>query len=125
MSDIIRHEVIGECAYSGIVEAGDFIFLSFCEGNVGQAIEAQVNGALDDMCRRLKIVGLSLESVVKMDVLMKDPWNIPIMEKVFKQRFNGKYPARKTISTDFAVKGGVDGLQIQIDAIAYRGKINE
>jgi len=121
MSGIIRHEVNEEWAYSGIVEAGDFVFLSFCEGNVGQSIEAQVNGALDDMCRRLGIVGLSLESVVKIDVMMKDPWNIPIMEKVFKQRFNEKYPARKTISTDFANKGGVDGLQIQIDAIAYKG----
>jgi enamine deaminase RidA (YjgF/YER057c/UK114 family) len=120
MSEIIRHEVNEEWAYSGIVEAGDFVFLSFCEGNVGQSIEAQVNGALDDMCRRLGILGLSLESVVKVDVLMKDPWNIPIMEKVFNQRFNGKYPARKTISTEFANKGGVDGLQIQIDAIAYR-----
>lgn len=125
MSEIMRYEVNEEWAYSGIVEAGDFIFLSFCEGNVGQSIEAQVNGALDDMCRRLEIVGLSLETVVKVDVLMKDPWNIPIMEKVFKQRFNGKYPARKTISTEFANKGGVDGLQIQIDAIAYKGKINE
>lgn len=42
------------------------------------------------------------------------------MEKVFKERFKGKYPARKTISTEFAHRGGIDGLQIQIDAIAYR-----
>lgn len=53
-----------------------------------------------------------------MDVKMEDPWNIPIMEKVSKQRFNGKYPATKTISTEFANKSGVAGLQIQIDAIA-------
>lgn len=43
------------------------------------------------------------------------------MVEVFKQRFNGKYPARKTISTEFANKRGVDSLQIQIDAIAYKG----
>jgi enamine deaminase RidA (YjgF/YER057c/UK114 family) len=114
MSEIMRYELNEEWAYSGIVEAGDFIFLSFCEGNVGQSNEAQVNGALYDMCRRLKIV-VSLESVVKVDVMMKDPWNIPIMEKVFQQRFNGKYPARKTISTEFANKSCVDGLQILID----------
>lgn len=35
MSDIKRHEVNEEWAYSGIVEAGSFVFLSFCEGNVG------------------------------------------------------------------------------------------
>ncbi len=66
MSEIKRHEVNEEWAYSGIVEAGGFVFLSFCEGNVGQSVEAQVNGALDDMCRRLELAGLSLDAVVKM-----------------------------------------------------------
>jgi hypothetical protein len=42
------------------------------------------------------------------------------MEKVFKERFNGNYPARKTIATEFAHRGGADGLQVQIDAVAYK-----
>ncbi|BCJ99585.1 hypothetical protein bsdcttw_26260 [Anaerocolumna chitinilytica] len=50
---------------------------------------------------------------------------ISIADKVFKQRFIVKYPTRKTISTEFANKCGVEGLQKQIDAIAYKGKINE
>ena len=124
MSGIKRYNIntaiAEQFAYSEIVEAGDFVFLSFCVGNIGQSIEAQVNGALDDMSARLESVGLTLEAVVKVDVLMKDPWNIPIMEKVFKERFKGKYPARKTIGTEFGHKGGMDGLQVQIDAIAYR-----
>ena len=120
MSEIKRHGISEENAWSEIVEAGDFVFLSFCVGNIGQSIEAQVNGALDDMAARLKQVGLSLESVVKVDVMMKDPWNIPTMEKVFKERFKGVYPARKTISTEFAHRGGENGLQVQIDAVAYR-----
>lgn len=124
MSNIKRYNinktVAEQYAYSEIVEAGDFVFLNFCVRNIGQSVEAQVNGALDDMSERLEMVGLSLESVVKIDVLMKDPWNIPIMEKVFKERFKGKYPARKTIATEFAHSGGVNGLQVQIDAIAYR-----
>ena len=41
------------------------------------------------------------------------------MEKVFKTRFKGKYPARKTISTEFAHAGGPKGLKVQIDGIAY------
>ncbi|MDF2941554.1 MAG: hypothetical protein K0S01_412 [Herbinix sp.] len=32
MSKVIRHEVNEEWAYSGIVEAGDFVFLSFSKG---------------------------------------------------------------------------------------------
>jgi enamine deaminase RidA (YjgF/YER057c/UK114 family) len=116
-----------KCAYSEIVEAGDFVFLAFCVGNVGKSIEEQVHGALDNMVARLEKVGLNLDSVVKVDVMMKDPWNIPIMEKVFKERFKGNYPARKTIATEFAHKGGVDGLLVQIDAIAYKntGKQNK
>ena len=110
----------GDCAYSEIVEAGDFVFLTFCVGNIGGSVEEQVNGALDNMSDRLQKVGLTLESVVKVDVMMKDPWNIPIMEKVFKDRFQGIYPARKTIATEFAHQGGENGLQVQIDAIAYK-----
>ncbi|NLU52025.1 MAG: RidA family protein [Clostridiaceae bacterium] len=120
MSEIKRYNVNEEYSFSEMVEAGDFIFLSFCVGNVGQSFEAQVHSALDDMENRLKKFNLTLDSVVKIDVLLRDAWNIPVMEKVFKERFNGKYPARKTIQTNFAHVGGPDGLHIQIDAIAYK-----
>ena len=122
MSNIIRCDVNDEEAQSGYVEAGDFVFLSYCVGNVGKSVEEQINGALDHMEKRLAKVDLKLSDVVKLDILMKDVWNIPIMEKVFKKRFRGVYPARKTISTDFAHVGGPDGLHVQIDGIAYRGK---
>ncbi len=111
-----------EYAYSEIVEAGGFVFLTFCVGNVGQSVEKQVHGALDNMEKRLALVGLNLSHVVKVDVMMKDPWNIPAMEKVFAERFGEYLPARKTIATEFAHKGGENGLQVQIDAIAYRGQ---
>jgi len=124
MSEIKRYNIDKDAAernaYSEVVEAGDFVFITFCVGNVGQNVEAQVHGAIDDTESRLSVVGLTLESVVKVDVMMRDPWNIPIMEKVFKERFKGVYPARKTISTEFAHNGGEGGLQIQIDAIAYK-----
>lgn len=120
MSSIIRTNVNEEYAYSEIVEAGDFVFLSFCVGNVGGSIEEQVHGAINDMENRLAKINLTLRNVVKMDVLLRDAWNIPIMEKVFKERFDGIYPARKTIQTEFAHIGGPDGLHVQIDAIAYK-----
>jgi len=86
---------------------------------VGQGIEAQVNGAIDEMEKRLVMVGLTLENVVQMDCLFRDVWNIPVMEKVIKERFNGKYPVRKSIQTEFAHVGGQDGLLFQLDGIAY------
>ena len=125
MGDIVRLSLDAsfarDCAYSEVVAAGDWVYLTFCVGNVGGSVEEQVHGALDNMEARLKLVGLTLESVVKVDVLMRDPWDIPSMEKVFKERFGGHYPARKTIATEFAHQGGKQGLQVQIDAVAYRG----
>ena len=119
MAGILRNDINEEYAYSGYVEAGEFIFLSFCVGNVGESLENQVDGAFDNMSDRLKNAGLTLESVVKVDVLLRDAWDIPIMEKVFKRRFKGNYPARKTIQTEFAHEGGETGLKVQIDGIAY------
>lgn len=119
---IIRKDINEEYAYSGYVEAGDFIFLSFCVGNIGKSIEEQVHGALDTMETRLKEINLDLENVVKIDVLFRDAWNIPVMEKVFKERFSGRYPARKTMQTNFAHIGGPNGLEVQIDAVAYKKK---
>lgn len=120
MSGIIRHDVNEEWAHSGIVEAGDFVFVSYCVGNIGQPIENQINGAFDHLSQRLSAIGLTLESVVKIDALFRDVWNIPVMEKVIKERFHGKYPARKSIQTEFAHFGGQEGLLFQLDAIAYK-----
>lgn len=119
---IERYDVNDGWAHTGIVKAGDYCYLSYCVGNVGGTIEEQIHGAFDDMERRLALVGLTLEHVVQMDCLFRDVWNIPVMEKVIKERFRGKYPARKSIQTEFAHHGGEHGLQFQADAVAYCGK---
>lgn len=106
-------------AHSGVIKAGDFCFISYCVGNIGGTIEQQINGAFDEMERRLYLLDLTLENVVKIDCLFRDVWNIPAMEKVIRERFKGKYPVRKSIQTEFAHIGGLDGLQFQADAVAY------
>lgn len=116
---IERYDVNEEWAHCGIIKAGDFCFLNYCVGNVGGSIEQQVNGAFDEMEKRLALVGLTLENVVQMDCLFRDIWDIPVMEKVIKERFNGKYPVRKSIQTEFAHFGGEKGLKFQADAVAY------
>lgn len=121
MREIVRSDVNEEWAHSGIVEAGDFAFINYCVGNIVQSVESQINGAFDHLEERLKSIGLTLESVVKIDCLFRDVWNIPVLEKVIKERFNGKYPARKSIQTEFAHRGGEDGLHFQLDAIAFKG----
>ena len=124
MANIIRKDINEEYAYSGIVVAGDYAFVTFCVGNVGQPIERQINGALDMLVIRLESVGLSLDSVVQVDALFRDVWDIPVMERVFHERFNGNYPARKSLQTEFAHRGGQDGLLFQLDAIAFAGDAN-
>ncbi len=116
---IERYDVNEDWVHAGIIKAGDFCFLGYCVGNVGGTIEEQINGAFDDMERKLALVGLTLDNVVQMDCLFRDVWNIPVMEKVIKERFNGRYPVRKSIQTEFAHKGGCDGLQFQVDGVAY------
>ena len=121
MGSIRRSDMNDDWAHAGIVEAGGFVFVSYCVGNVGQSVEDQINGAFDHLEERLKTIGLDLTSVVQMDCLFRDIWNIPVMEKVIKERFGGEYPARKSIQTEFAHRGGQEGLQFQLDAIAFRG----
>ena len=116
---ITRYDVNEDFAHSGMIKAGNFYYLSYCVGNVGGTIEKQINGAFDDMERRLKLAGLSLANVIQMDCLFRDVWNIPVMERVIKERFNGRYPVRKSIQTNFAHVGGENGLLFQVDGIAY------
>ena len=116
MKEIKRYDINENWAHSGIIKAGDFCFLNYCARNIGDSIEQQINGAFDEMEERLALVGLTLENVVQMNCLFKNIWDIPVMEKVIKKRFNGKYPVRKSIQTEFADPGN---LLFQVDAIAY------
>lgn len=122
MSTIIRKDVNEDWAHTGIIRAGQYCFLNYCVGNVGGTVEEQINGAFDEMEKRLGLFGLTLENVVQMDCLFRDVWNIPVMEQVIKERFHGKYPVRKSIQTEFAHVGGQAGLQFQVDAVAYCGE---
>ncbi|MBQ1850628.1 MAG: hypothetical protein II139_09700 [Lachnospiraceae bacterium] len=117
-----RYDVSEEWAHSGIIKAGNFYYLGYCVGNVGGTIEEQINGAFDHMEKRLAMVGLTLENVIQMDCLFRDVWNIPVMEAIIKKRFNGKYPVRKSIQTNFAHVGGLNGLLFQADGVAYAEK---
>ena len=59
-----------------------------------------------------------MESIVKVNVWLKDINDLPAMEKIFFDYFEeGKYPARMTSTTEFIV----EGCMVMIDGIAYRG----
>lgn len=121
MNEIKRSDINHDWAHAGVVEAGGFAFVGYCVGNIGKPIEDQINGAFDHLAERLASIGLTLDAVVKIDCMFRDVWDIPVMEKVLKERFDGNYPARKSIQTEFAHRGGSEGLKFQLDAVAFRG----
>ena len=132
MSEIIRKDVNEEWAHTGILKAGDFYYINYCAGNVGGTIDEQINGAFDEMEKRLKMFDLTLENVVQMDCLFRDVWNIPVMERIIKERFHGKYPVRKSIQTEFvdqlfeAFQGGFfvqGGHAHALGTAAHTGKV--
>ncbi len=116
MSEIKRVETDDFWADSTVIEAGDFVFVGYCMANEGKPIKDQINGAIDVLEKRLDIVGLTLESVVKMDCLFKNIEDLNSLPEVLKERFKGKYPTRKAYTSDF-IREGID---FQIDAIAYK-----
>lgn len=118
MGNISRIEIDEKWADSAIIEAGEYVFIGYCMGNEGQPIEEQMQGAFDVLEERLNKVGLTMKSVVKMDCLFKDIMDLNVLPKVIKDRFNGNYPARKAYETKFIR----EGINFQIDAIAYKGK---
>lgn len=118
MNEIVRTEVDEKWAHSAIVEAGNYIYISYCMKNEGQSIEDQINGAFDVLSDRLEAIGLTLESVVQMDCLFKDIKDLSFLGGIIKERFRGKYPARKAYETNFIR----DGISFQVDAISFREK---
>lgn len=116
MSGINRVEIDEHWADSTIIEAGDYVFIGYCMKNEGMSIQDQINGAIDVLESRLAKVGLTLESVVKMDCLFKDIQDLNYLADVLRERFKGKYPTRKAFTSDFIR----EGIKFQIDAIAYK-----
>ena len=115
--EITRSDIDDDYACSGIIEAGDFVFISYCFGNTGQPIENQIIGAIETLEKRLETKGLTLESVVNTKCLFKNIMDLPVLKNVFKEKFAGKYPTRIAIQSDFVI----EGLLFQLDAIAFKG----
>ena len=116
MSKIVRTEIDEEWVHSAIVEAGNHVYISYCMKNESETIENQINGAFDILSDRLEMIGLTLESVVQMDCLFRDIKDLTFLGDIIKERFQGKYPARKAYETNFIR----EGIAFQVDAVAFR-----
>jgi 2-iminobutanoate/2-iminopropanoate deaminase len=104
-------------SYSSAVVAGDYVFLGLHRG-AGETFAAQLAATFDGLRATLAEVGLTLESVVKVNVWLKHIGDLPEMEKLFGRTFaQGQYPARMTATTEFID----DDCLLMIDGVAYRG----
>ena len=117
MQNIIRSDINKEWMHAGIVEAGDYVYISYCMANEGQSAENQINGAFDVLTERLESINLTLDSVIKIDCLFKDIMDLAFLSAIIEEKFKGNYPARKAFETRFIR----DGIVFQIDAVAYKG----
>ena len=103
-------------SYSAAVKAGDFVFLGLQRG-FGEGFPAQFDSALANFKATLAQFGLTLDSVVKVNVWLKNIQDLPEMEKRFNQFFEiDHFPARMTATTEFI---DADCLMM-IDGVAFK-----
>ncbi len=102
-------------SYSSAVVAGDFVFLGLHRG-FGDRFSDQIAGALEGIRQTLGQLGLALDSLVKVNVWLKNVQDLPEMERVFDDYFeHDQFPARMTSTTEFI---DADCL-LMIEGLAY------
>lgn len=103
-------------SYSSAVVAGDYVFLGLHRG-FGENFTEQIHNTFLHLKRTLSECGVPLESLVKVNVYLKDIQDLPEMEKVFFEYFEmNKFPARMTSTTAFFDKDCL----IMLDGVAYK-----
>ena len=115
-----RFEMIKRIAtpysYSSAVEAGDYVFIGLHRG-FGESFNEQINDTFQYLRNTLSELSLTLESVVKVNVYLKNIEDLPQMEKAFFEYYEeGKFPARMTSTTEFIDKDCL----VMIEGIAYK-----
>lgn len=110
--------------YSQAIEACGTVYVSgqlpidpatgeFAQGG----IQAEARQSLTNIKNILAEAGLTMQSVVKVTVLLADISNFAAVNGVYSEFFQAPYPARSA----FAVAALPKGANVEIEAIAVRG----
>ena len=103
-------------SFSSAVMAGGYIFLAHHRG-FGATFSEQFDSTFVSLQETLGRLGLTLDSLVKVNVWLRNIEDLPDMEKFFCRFFvKDEFPARMTATTDFI---DADCL-LMIDGIAYK-----
>jgi 2-iminobutanoate/2-iminopropanoate deaminase len=110
-------------AYSHVVDAGDFLFITGMDPmdiEKGLIIVDDIDKAteliMENMKRLLESVGSSMAKVVKVTIFMKDMADFQKMNAVYARYFPDNPPARTCV----AVKEVPGNFQLKIEAIAIK-----
>ena len=110
--------------YSPGVTLGDLVFVSG-QGAVdpktgklaGSDVESQTEQVFKNIEAILKAAGSGLDKVVRCGVFLADMRDFPKMNAVYERMMAGNRPVRTTVQ---AAALPMEGLKVEIDAIAYR-----
>jgi len=109
-------------AYSQVVRAGDFLYVSG-QGPIDPAtqefvfsdIRGETRLTLENVERVLKGCGASKKNIVKCGVFLAKAEDFNAMNKVYAAFFEGTAPARTTVQATLVEPG----MKVEIDCVAY------
>lgn len=94
--------------FEGVLPESDGVLMSEC------SIDEQMSSCFDRLEAILEARGLDRSSVLKVTVQVVDPADLPAVNDVYRERFDGAYPPRTTVGVSW-LPGGAD---VQLDVIA-------
>jgi 2-iminobutanoate/2-iminopropanoate deaminase len=101
--------------FSGIVTFGNLVFIAGIGAHFPGDITAHTKHVLDEIEKKLKLAGSSMEKVLKVNVYLNDLKDYKAMNEAYLGRFGAEPPVRTTI----AAAGGIPGDSlVEIDCIA-------
>jgi 2-iminobutanoate/2-iminopropanoate deaminase len=109
--------------YSQSVAAGDLVFTAGqggfgADGNVvAGGFEAQCRQAFANLEAALGVHGASLDTIVKLTIYVVHPDDYEIFKSVRAEIMQPPYPAGTAVSSALLV----DGMLVELDAVAVRG----
>jgi len=102
--------------FNGAVGFGNLLFIAGGGAHFAGDIKAHTKHVVDEVEKKLKSVGSSMDKCLKCNVYLNDLKDYDGMNEVFRGRFGDEPPVRTTI----AAAGGIPGNSlVEIDVIAY------
>ena len=109
-------------AYSQVIRAGDFLFVSGqgpINPKTGEFIFGDIRSETELVLKNIREVlegcGASVKNVVKCSVFLADASDFAAMNEVYGAFFDGHAPARTTVQATLVEPG----MKIEIDCVAY------